>query len=67
MSDLTAGKLPPKLSDRIADVPSRQWTTQTGYLTAEIDCREAVIGGRSLLRGTCAANCWTNSSSDIPR
>ncbi len=43
MRDLTAGKLTPKLSDRIADVRGRQWPTQSGRLHVWMARREAVI------------------------
>jgi len=42
--DLSAGKLTPKLSDRIADVRGRQYPTRSGQTTLEIFGCEAVVG-----------------------
>ena len=42
--ELTAGKLTPKFSHRIADTRGRQWTTLSGHLPIQIDDREADDG-----------------------
>jgi len=41
-SDFIAGKLNPKLSDRVADVRGRQWTTQSRPSLTRSGCLKAV-------------------------
>ena len=67
VSDLTAGKLTPKLRCRTADVRGRQWSTQTRLPTAEICGREAVLDGCGGGRGTSAASRCVNSSGLITK
>lgn len=47
VSNLAAGKLPPKLNDRIADVRGRRWPTQTGHPADEVD------NGKAAARVSC--------------